>query len=153
MRLTSEQKRDLETILPRAKDYIKRFSYKSYPKIASDLREISREVPSLQKFRWSKERISKLKKECGIGTKRLSIVDEARDKKLLKWICDRLKWKINNKVTTAMVKSKWQTIWFGSKKPSKSNLSRYRGRYGLTTIKNSPTGQKDVWILKQAESF
>ena len=144
MRLTKEQRSDLEDIMDRARAYMKKNHHRSYPRLADDLKEISKTKLSLQRFRWSKTRISNLKRDIGIPLKRQSIIVESQEKKLLSWIKER----IHLKVTTSMVKEKWGKIYFGVKKPTKSNLHRFRHRNGFTTRLNKQTGNKDVWVLK-----
>ena len=122
-----------------AKDYMKRFHSRSYRRLMDDLRDIMRTVPSLQNFRWSRERISNLKRDCGIKKKDRKPTVDAQEERLIKWIRQIMTRKISNKVTTALVKVKWKKIYFGSKPPSKSNRNRFRSRHGLN---------KDVWAFK-----
>ena len=136
-------------LLPRALKHIKRFGSRSYPRLMDDLREISRHSPSLTDFRWSRSRISKLKREAGCKMKDPPLREEAQEKRLMKWIRPILTRRLFNTVTTAMVKEQWAKIYYGDKKPSKATLNRFRTRNGLTTIKNPKTGKKDVWVFKQ----
>ena len=148
MKLTAEQKKELDECWPRALAHVKRFGDRSYPRLMDDLREISRHSPSLRTFRWSRSRISKLKKQAGLKMKEPSLRTESQEKRLLKWIREIRNRQICNVVTTALVKQQWNKICFGSKKPDKSNLHRFRTRHRLKTIKNPKTGNKDIWVFK-----
>jgi len=65
-----------------------------------------------------------------------SLRTEAQEKRLMKWIRPICSRRLFNTVTTAMVKEQWAKIYYGSKKPSKANLNRFRTRNGLKTITN-----------------
>ena len=86
MKLTAEQKRALDACWLRALAHIKRFGDRSYPRLMDDLRELTRYSPSLSTFRWSRSRISKLKKQAGLKMKVQTIRTEAQEKRLVKWI-------------------------------------------------------------------
>ena len=147
MKLTAEQKRALDACWPRALAYIKRFGDRSYPRLMDDLREITRHSDSLSTFRWSRSRISKLKKQAGLKMKAQTIRTEAQENRLVKWIRKIRSRRICNTVTTALVKQEWSKIYRGSKKASKSNLHRFRTRHRMKTIKNPKTGNLDIWVF------
>ena len=147
MKLTAEQQTELRACWPRALSYIKRFGHRSYPRIMDDLREISRHSPSLSTFRWSRSRISKLKKEAGLQMKTQSLRIESQEKRLITWIRKIRSRRICNTVTTALVKQQWSKIYHGCKKASKSNLHRFRTRHRIKTIQNPKTGNKDIWVF------
>ena len=117
MKLTAQQNKELDECWPRALIHVKRFGDRSYPRLMDDLREITRHSPSLRIFRWSRTRISKLKKEAGLKMKEQSLRTEAQENRLIKWIKQIRSRKICNVVTTALVKAQWCKIYFGGKKP------------------------------------
>ena len=145
MKLSPAQQSDLDSLMPEVVSYVKRHSYRSYHTLADDLRQISKKKTSLKTFTWTKEKIAKVKKLAGIQLKGAGIAKQAQEQKLVKKIKER----IGYGVTTAWVKSEWARVYYGTKKPSKSSLSRFRTRNGFETTKNKKTGNKDVWILKK----
>ena len=149
MKLTKIQRQDLEAIMPKALAHVKKHSSRTYKRLMDDLKEYTKDVPTLHEFKWSRERISKLKKTAGISMQAPKLTAENQEKKLVKWIREVRDRKMCSVVTTRLVKEKWAKIYYGKKKPSKSNLSRFRSRNGLKTFLNAKTGKRDIWKFIQ----
>jgi len=142
MKLTKIQRRDLDSVMPKALEHVKNHSTRTYSRLMDDLREFTKDIPSLTTFKWSRARIADLKKKNGIDMKRPPLTVENQEKKIVDFIREIRSRKLCNVVTTSIVKKKWTKVYYGKKKPSKSNLSRFRTRNGLTTILNAKTGKK-----------
>ena len=104
MKLTKIQRQDLEAIMPKALAHVKKHSSRTYKRLMDDLKEYTKDVPTLHEFKWSRERISKLKKTAGISMQAPELTAENQEKKLVKWIREVRDRKMCSVVTTRLVK-------------------------------------------------
>ena len=143
VKLTDEQKRDMEKLRTTAKIWLRKYPWVKYKRIRSKLCQLADEYESLDEFVFSDWWINDLKERAGI--KKVSQKQEHIDKKILNWLKERQGNIFHVFTCTERVRAQWEK--FSKKKPSRNTLINFRRKYKITLTENPATKNQDAWVL------